>query len=67
MQDCTARVPRTEVMTVATSLRTFATLVQFTLIIVKNLRIREFEIINYGYTELRREGGNEHEFHELHE
>ena len=44
LQLCTARVPRTEVMTVATSLRTFATLVQFTLIIIKNLRIREFEI-----------------------
>jgi hypothetical protein len=53
-------VPRTEVMTVARNLRTLATLVQFTLIIIKNLRIREFEIINYGYTELRREGGNEH-------
>ena len=32
-QDCTARVPRTEVMTVARNLRTLATLVQFTLII----------------------------------
>ena len=33
MQDWTASVPRTVVITVATSFRTFATLVQLTLII----------------------------------
>ena len=39
-------VPRTEVMTVARNLSTLATLFQFTLIIVKNFRILEFEITN---------------------
>ena len=41
--DCTAMVPRTDVMTVAMNLRTLATLVQFTLIIFFEFRDESLE------------------------
>ena len=54
MHDCTANVPRTVVMTVATSFRIFATFVQFTFIIFSKTDLKLLFIFYFLLSSARR-------------